>query len=475
MLTLTRRQLLYGVTSLAAGGILAACAPKQEQPAPAPEQPAEKPAEKPAEQPAAPAAKEKVLVKYHVFWNQIQACEPAFRATDEWKAMEESGLEIEFGTGRGGDAGKTAVAAGTPPDVGDLGFQLDFAIGGKLLDVMPYVDASSKVSPEMFFEENWKGANWAGMQYGVPAHECYVRRGLNMNKRMIEEAGLDINNPPVTWEETFEWNRALTKFDAAGNLLQFGLDPYDAEGGATASADGWIMAEMWDIKPFDEATGAFNLNDEKFVEAVDVFSEFYRFLGPDNLQGVRSVEGQGTWGGSFNSEVQAMIIEGYWHPGETFKEKPEVSEYNVATWVPMPEFRRGDKIQVFSGHPCVMFKEGTNVQHSFPIVEWLQTKACCDIIFNEIGWLPAVKEYVANVDGSKFPGLQFYLDSAKDFTHAYGEAVIPIRTFISTKFTQYREQAYRDAMTAKEAMDAWQKDVETEWEESGWKDQWPPQ
>jgi len=105
----------------------------------------------------------------------------------------------------------------------------------------------------------------------------------------------------------------------------------------------------------------------------------------------------------------------------------------------------------------------------------LQTKACCDIIFSEIGWLPAVKEYVANVDGSKFPGLQFYLDSAKDFTHAYGEAVIPIRTFISTKFTQYREQAYRDAMTAKEAMDAWQKDVETEWEESGWKDQWPPQ
>ena len=51
-------------------------------------------------------------------------------------------------------------------------------------------------------------------------------------------------------------------------------------------------------------------------------------MGADNLQGVRSVEGQGTWGGSYNAEVQAMIIEGYWHPGETAKEKPEVAKLN---------------------------------------------------------------------------------------------------------------------------------------------------
>ena len=57
-------------------------------------------------------------------------------------------------------------------------------------------------------------------------------------------------------------------------------------------------------------------------------------------------------------------------------------------------------------------------------------------------------------------------------SHTYGETKIPIRSFISTKWNAYREQVWRDTMTPKEAMDAWQKDVETEWLESGWKDKW---
>jgi hypothetical protein len=202
---------------------------------------------------------------------------------------------------------------------------------------------------------------------------------------------------------------------------------------------------------------------------------FYRQMGPDNLQGVRSVEGQGTWGGSFNAEVQAMIIEGYWHPGETAKEKPEVSQLNVATWVPVPAFRKGDKIQSFNGHAIAIYAEGEHAKEAFPVIEFTQTKAALDIIFDTIGWLPALKDYVAQADGSKFPGLQFYLDSATECTHAYGDNLIPIRSFIATKGIQYEEQVYRDAMTAKEAMDAWQKDVETEWVESGWKDKWVPQ
>ena len=464
---ISRRQFLYGTALVAAGGVLAACAPKA---TPAPAQP---PAGAPATAPtAAPAPKAKIPIKYHIFWNQPQVWEEPFRATAEWKAMEEAGLEIEFGTGRGGDAGRTAVAAGTPPDVGDLGPQFDFALGGKLMDLTDFVAASKTVKPELFFDENWKGGQWEGIQFGVPAHECYVRRGLNMNKKLIEQAGLDINNPPTTWDELFEWHKKLTIFDANKNVTQYGIDPFDAEGNATASGDGWIIPEMWGFEAFDEATGEFNLNAPEFVEAIDVYAEFIRYMGPDNLQAMRSVEGQGTWGGSYNAEVQAMIIEGYWHPGETAKEKPEVSALNVATWVPMPAQRKGVKIQCFSGHVTSLFKDGTHAKEAFPIIEFLQSKAALDIIFSTIGWLPALKEYVAQADGSTFPGLQFYLDSAKEYDEAYGETKIPIRSFISTKWNAYREQVWRDTMTPKEAMDAWQKDVETEWLESGWKDKW---
>lgn len=467
MSKISRRQFLYGTALVAAGGVLAACAPKA---TPTPEA---KPAEaKPAAPTAAPAPKEKIQIKYWIFWNQPQVWEEPFRATPEWKAMEESGLEIEFRTGAGGDAGRTAVAAGTPPDVGDLGPQYDFALGGKLMDLTDFVAASKVVKPEKYFKENWEGPLIDGKLYGIPCHECYVRRGLNYNEKLVQEAGLDPNKPPETWDELFEWHKKLTKFDAAGNLLQYGIDPFDAEGGTGPGGDGWTIAELWDVPFFDAATGTFNLNHERFVEAVDTYCEFIRFLGPDKLQGVRSVEGQGTWGGAYNAQVQAMIIEGYWHPGETFKEKPEVSKLNRATWIPVPAFRKGHKIQEFSGHWTSLFAEGKNAKHAFPIIEFLQCKNALDIIFNSIGWLPALKDYVASVDGSKYPGLQFYLDSATQFTHAYGENKIPIRSFIGQKFVVYREKVFRDEMTAKEAMDAFQKDVETEWEESGWKAKW---
>ncbi len=103
--------------------------------------------------------------------------------------------------------------------------------------------------------------------------------------------------------------------------------------------------------------------------------------------------------------------------------------------------------------------EGANAKDAFPVIEFLQSSAACDIIFNSIGWLPALKDYVANADGSKFPGLQFYLDSANEYTHAYG-GTSTYSVFMGTTLTQYREQIYRDTMTAKEAMDAAQKAIE---------------
>jgi len=471
MSKLSRRQFLYGTALVAAGGVMAACTPKA-TPTPEAKPAAQKPAAPTAVPTAPPAPKEKIPIKYWIFWNQPQACEEAWRNTDEWKAMEESGLEIEFKTGMGGDAGKTAVAAGTPPDVGNLGPQLDFAIGGVLLDLNPFVETSAKISPDMFFKESYENASWKGMQFGIPGLECYVRLGLDYNEKLVGEAGLDPDNPPQTWDELFEWHKKLTKFDAAGNLLQFGIDPYDAMGGTTPHyASGWTQAVLWDIDWWDPATGKINLNQPKLAEALDMYAEFIRYMGPDKLQGVRSVEGQGTWGGGYNAEVQAMIIEGYWHPGETANEKPEVSKVNRASWVPVPTWRKGDKVQLYTSHATALYRDGEHAKEAFPIIEFQQCKAHCDILFNTIGWLPAVKDYVAQVE-PKFPGLEFYLKSASEATHRYTDPRMPIGTFVGTKIREYRELVYRDEITPKEAVEGLQKDVEQEWEESGWQERW---
>jgi glyoxylase-like metal-dependent hydrolase (beta-lactamase superfamily II) len=45
-----------------------------------------------------------------------------------------------------------------------------------------------------------------------------------------------------------------------------------------------------------------------------------------------------------------MIIEGYWHPGETASSKPEVAKVNMASWSPVPASRKGAKVFFIPGH-----------------------------------------------------------------------------------------------------------------------------
>ncbi len=111
-------------------------------------------------------------------------------------------------------------------------------------------------------------------------------------------------------------------------------------------------------------------------------------------------------------QKQAMIIEGYWHPGETVHEKPEVGKVNRATWVPVPESRRGKKIQQGGGHMVLFYKGAKNpAQAAWPVAEFINSKEHCDPVFKTLGWLPDFKPFLETVDPSPFPGLKFYTDS----------------------------------------------------------------
>jgi len=105
------------------------------------------------------------------------------------------------------------------------------------------------------------------------------------------------------------------------------------------------------------------------------------------------VQGQGTWGGAYNTWVEGIILEGYWHPGETVNEQPDHTPPNVATWLPVPSSRKGTKVQLAGGHTIISFKDGTNKnsEGAFALQEFCNTKAALDIIYNKVGWLPGLK------------------------------------------------------------------------------------
>jgi len=454
---LNRREFLR-LGAAAAGGIaLAACA----QPA----APTAAPVAKATEKPAAPPPAKGVTLNYWPSWGNFGPVWDKLRPTEEFKqAIGNNTLEVKTGTPY--EAVLTAVAGGTPPDAVSNYQYLDLMARGVLAPIDDLVKSSSIIKKERYFDGNWSDGTYKGVMYGAPACEGFLRYGLNYNSKMVQDVGLDPDKPPQTWDECLDWHKKLTKVEGT-TLKQMGLDPFDAMGGQLAIQDGFYPPISWGWKWFDAATGKFDVANNMMAESLDIMGEFIRIAGPDNVAGMRSVEGQGGWGGSYNAQVQAMIIEGYWHPGETIIQKPEVGKLNRATWGPVPASRKGAKVQGTGGHYVIFFKDSKNIREMFKIAEFLNTDAACNIIFKDVGWLPGLKDFIAKTDPSAFPGLKFYFDSVSQATEWSSPARCPITSYAGQQYTELREQVFRNKMKAADAAAEFQKRLEAEWKKQG--------
>ncbi len=127
---------------------------------------------------------------------------------DEWNANNESQVELtvipsaEFVTKMG-----AAIAAGDPPDIAsiDLIYTPAFAAAGQLVDItefvreLPYADDLTPAHMELGMYE--------GRNYAVPTGVDGSFIVYNID--LFEQAGLDPDNPPSTWDEMLEAARAI--------------------------------------------------------------------------------------------------------------------------------------------------------------------------------------------------------------------------------------------------------------------------
>jgi hypothetical protein len=182
---------------------------------------------------------------------------------------------------------------------------------------------------------------------------------------------------------------------------------------------------------------------------------------------MRGTQGMGGWGESFNAGVQTMIMEGYWHPGETKIQKPEISQFNRATWAPVPASRKGKKIMATGAHFIQIFKDAKHKDDMFKFSELLFTDAFMDILLKEVGWIFGRKSYLAKIDASIYPGLDFYIKAADQVDEWLIGRRCPIHWFVADQYKELREKVYRDQMTAKEAAAELQKRADDEWAAQG--------
>ena len=441
---ISRRDFLRGATLASAAGVLAACAPAGQDGGSAASS---------ADTAGSDAASgEDITLQYWVNWGGSYGIQTwdVLKASEKYAEMM-GDVKIEVLPSAGDEKILTSIAAGTPPDGASNVQYLDFMARGAVIPLDDWIANSDIVKEEKFLEGTWLDGGFQGTMYGVPANEGFLRYALNYNASHVEAAGIDPDSPPKTWSELWDWHEALTEFDDAGNLVKIGLDPYDAMGGNLAIQDGFYPAVSWGWSWFNPDTGEFDLDNEMMIDAFETMGEYYKQIGPDNMAGMRQVEGQGTWGGSYNSEVQSIMIDGYWRPGGTNIAKPEVGQHNRATWAPVPDHRRDVNPQGTGGHYVVIYNDSTYKEEMFRIGEFLNTNEACDIIFDNVGWLPGQTSYLETVESDRYPGLQFYFDSIETATEWSSPARCPITSFARSQFNELREEQYRDNMTAAEA------------------------
>ena len=445
MRLLTRRQML--ASTLASGGaaLLASCAGAG-MTAPATPEATKPPQATPAEQVTpAPKQAQAVTIQWWTGWSSTTLADVAAKFSEH--APE---IKVEWLGGVDQEKFLTAAAGGTPPDAATLGAYPELFSRKVCMPLSDWIKASTVFDPADVFEASWNGAKVEGEIYGLPAVEGFVRYGLCYNVDLVKEAGLDPESPPQTWDEAYVWHEKMTKFDQAGNAVQVGFDPLDAMGGSIGFGDPFFWPKSWGFVYYDVEAKKFDVDNPQMIEAFSVIKRFYDLVGAQKMAAFR--QSYGTWTGpsaGFCVGTQAVQINGYWTPGEMAHVAPDK---NISySWVPVPEGRRGAKVQSMGGHYVFLPVGSPHPKEAFRFGEYLMTDEACDIIYDGLGWLPARHSYLAKADISKYKGLDWFVKSVDEATELTEVVMDPITQITSTTFTKLCDAVIYGDKTPQEA------------------------
>ncbi len=262
---ISRRRLLRVSASAAAAVTLAACQPAA-PPAPtkAPDKPAEAVTQAPVEAPTTvPAATgEKVSLTFlspdmggdQTAWFEEEFL-PAFLA--EFPNVEKVDF-IASDYGKINESLLTAFAAGTPPDLFEHGSAASgaaWAASGQTLALDEFFAALPQEQKDDYYEPAIETCYFEGKLYSMP--RTVAPQALAYRKDYFEEAGLDPEKGPDTWEDLLEMAKKLVKMED-GKMVRCGLRCPDK---------GWGLQQGW--WPLLYQNGGSILNEDMTKAAFD--------------------------------------------------------------------------------------------------------------------------------------------------------------------------------------------------------------
>jgi len=128
----------------------------------------------------------------------------------------------------------------------------------------------------------------------------------------------------------------------------------------------------------------------------------------------------------------------------------------------MPDNRKGTRVQVAGGHYIVIPKVAKHPAEMYKFSGLLTLQPASDHVYKGLGWLPARKSYLAAVDTSPYPGLDWYIQSALDNDVLGAITMSPITSFTAQTWYRLREKVYFEDITVEQAVTQMQEECDKE-------------
>lgn len=252
-----------------------------------------------------------------------------------------------------------AIAGGNAPDVivQDINSVRQRADANQATNLQAFIDEED-ISGE-FYPQLWETVLFEDEAYAVPFNTD--TQVLFYNLDAFEEAGLDPDSPPATWDELEEMARALDK-ESGESWEQIGFYPRWNIG-----ADVWTLNADGGTSWFDEE-GNVAINTPEKVDALEWMLDWQDYYGRDTITQYEAEFGSGV-ADPFISGLVAMRGQNINYYTNLRENAPDDFRFGVA---PLPEREEGSGNWSWGGGFVLEIPENTShPEESYEFIRYL--------------------------------------------------------------------------------------------------------
>jgi len=312
---------------------------------------------------AAPTRQAKTIVRYWDFQQSDKSILEAQAAAVQQFQEANPDIEIQVEVTpyiQYRDKLLTATRGGTPPDIAQLDqiWVSEFAAADAIIPLDDYIAKSSVIKPEIFFPGAWASNVYKGSVWGIPNNND-VWQELYYNRTLFEQAGLDPDKPPTTWEELSEMGAKLTRAPDVYGLALYGVKNEVI----SVVIDSWIYSNGGKIVSDDGKSAA--IDSPEAIEAI----KHYVSLQPIAPPGTPTRNEEDAVG-LFVAGKVAMGLFGSWQQ-DSFKNRAPDMQWDLAM-TPAPAGKQFHG--TLGGWNSAIFKGSKSVEAAWKYIEFLADK-----------------------------------------------------------------------------------------------------